>query len=94
MSDEYKALLPVGRFDKGDIVGGIPESQIKALIANGIIQKCDSVQITITKQHSGNAGASQDSLSKSFETSESNQTITEEQVTAEETVCSDNMKGE
>ena len=39
MTKQYKAVEPVGRFAKGDIIGGLPESQIKQLLADGVIKE-------------------------------------------------------
>ena len=30
MAKQYKALQPVGRFQKGDVVGGLSDAQIKS----------------------------------------------------------------
>ncbi len=38
MTTQYKAVEPVGRFAKGDIIGDLPESQIKQLLADGVIK--------------------------------------------------------
>lgn len=35
----YKALQPIGRFEKGDIVGGLSDDQIKRLEADKIIEE-------------------------------------------------------
>lgn len=35
----YKALQPVGRFEQGDIVGGLSDDQIKRLEADKIIEE-------------------------------------------------------
>lgn len=35
----YNALQPVGRFEKGDIVGGLSDDQIKRLEADKIIEE-------------------------------------------------------
>ncbi|MFW1853009.1 hypothetical protein ACG9XR_20910 [Acinetobacter guillouiae] len=35
----YKALQPVGRFEKGDVVGGLSDDQIKQLEADKIIEE-------------------------------------------------------
>lgn len=35
----YKALQPVGSFEKGDIVGGLSDDQIKRLEADKIIEE-------------------------------------------------------
>lgn len=34
----YKAKVPIGRFEKGDIVGGLTEQQIEELIKNDHIE--------------------------------------------------------
>ena len=39
MSKQYKALMPVGRFEKDDIVGGLSDEQIKQLLADKIIEE-------------------------------------------------------
>jgi len=39
MVKQYKATQPVGRFKKGDVVGGLGDAQIKKLVANGVIQE-------------------------------------------------------
>lgn len=39
MAKQYKALQPVGRFQKGDMVGGLDDAQIKKLVADGVIQE-------------------------------------------------------
>lgn len=39
MAKQYKALQPVGRFNKDDIVGGLDDAQIKKLLADGVIQE-------------------------------------------------------
>ena len=38
MTKQYKARQPVGRFRTGDIVGGLPESQIQDLLKQGVIE--------------------------------------------------------
>ena len=35
----YKALQPIGRFEKGDIVGGLSDDQIKRLEADKVIEE-------------------------------------------------------
>ena len=37
MAKQYIALQPVGRFRKGDVVGGLTDAQIKDLLKNKII---------------------------------------------------------
>ena len=39
MAKQYKANQPVGRFKKGDVVGGLSDAQIKKLLADGVIQE-------------------------------------------------------
>jgi len=39
MAKQYKATQPVGRFQKGDVVGGLGDAQIKKLLADGVIQE-------------------------------------------------------
>jgi len=39
MAKQYKATQPVGRFQKGDMVGGLDDAQIKKLVAAGVIQE-------------------------------------------------------
>ena len=39
MAKQYKALQPVGRFNKGDLVGGLCDAQIKKLVADGVIKE-------------------------------------------------------
>lgn len=39
MATQYKAVEPVGRFAKGDIIGDMPASQIKQLLADGVIKE-------------------------------------------------------
>lgn len=39
MAKQYKATQPVGRFKKGDVVGGLDDAQIKKLVAEGVIQE-------------------------------------------------------
>ena len=34
---QYKALEAVGRFSKGDFVGGFSEAEIQKLVADGVI---------------------------------------------------------
>ena len=38
MAKQYKARQPVGRFNSGDIVGGLSESQIQDLLQRGVIE--------------------------------------------------------
>lgn len=38
MSKQYKARQPVGRFNAGDIVGGLSDSQVQDLLQRGVIE--------------------------------------------------------
>lgn len=38
MTTLYKAVQPVGRFAKGDIIGDMPDAQINQLLADGVIK--------------------------------------------------------
>lgn len=42
MTKQYKALQPVGRFSKGEVVGGLTDVQIKQLLADKIIEEVKS----------------------------------------------------
>ncbi len=42
----YKALMPVGRFEKDDIVGGLSDEQIKQLLADKIIEEVKPSALT------------------------------------------------
>lgn len=44
MAKRYKALQPVGRFKKGDVIGGLSDAQIKKLLADGLIQEVPEVK--------------------------------------------------
>lgn len=44
MAKQYKALKPVGRFKKGDVIGGLSDTQIKKLLADGVIQEVPEVK--------------------------------------------------
>ncbi len=46
MSKQYKALMPVGRFKEGDIVGGLSDEQIKQLLADKIIEEVKPSALT------------------------------------------------
>lgn len=39
MDKQYKALKHVGRFEKGDMVGGLSDEQIKKLVADKVIEE-------------------------------------------------------
>lgn len=38
MAKQYKALQPVGRFKKGEVVGGLDDAQIQDLLRRGVIE--------------------------------------------------------
>lgn len=46
---QYKALKPVGRWQKGDVVGGLTEDQIKKLVAERVIEEIKT-QTKATKE--------------------------------------------
>ena len=39
MTKKYKAVDQIGRWQKGDIVGDLPESQISQLLKQGLIEE-------------------------------------------------------
>ncbi|WP_353141348.1 hypothetical protein [Acinetobacter pragensis] len=41
MSKQYKARQPVGRFNTGDIVGGLSDIQIQDLLQRGVIEAAE-----------------------------------------------------
>jgi hypothetical protein len=45
MAKQYKATQPVGRFIKGDVVGGLSDAQIKKLLTDGTIQEAPEIKI-------------------------------------------------
>lgn len=50
MSKQYKARQSVGRFNSGDIVGGLSESQIQELLHRGVIEQVKQpVQAKVTQ---------------------------------------------
>ena len=53
MAKQYKALKPVGRFQVGEVVGGLNEDQIKKLIADCVIQEVKTA--AVTKKITGDA---------------------------------------
>jgi len=53
MAKQYKALQPVGRFQKGDVVGGLSDTQIKKLAAEGVIQEVPEVKTAPAKKTTG-----------------------------------------
>ena len=53
MAKHYKALKPVGRFQVGELVGGLNEYQIKKLVTDGVIQEVKTA--AVTKKITGDA---------------------------------------
>lgn len=53
MKKQYKALQPVGRFQKGDVVGGLDDAQIKKLLADGVIQEVPEPKAVPAKKTTG-----------------------------------------
>lgn len=53
MAKQYKALKPVGRFQQGDIVGGLADAQIKELLAKGVIEEVKPTTVTAKKTSAG-----------------------------------------
>ena len=53
MAKQYKALKPVGRFQAGELVGGLNEGQIEKLVADGVIQEVKTA--AVTKKITGDA---------------------------------------
>jgi len=49
MAKQYKATQPVGRFKKGDVVGGLDDAQIQDLLQRGVIEEVkQSQKATVT----------------------------------------------
>lgn len=42
MTKQYKALKPIGRFKKGDYIGGFTEAEIKHHLAKGNIEEVEA----------------------------------------------------
>jgi len=53
MAKQYKATQPVGRFKKGDVVGGLDDAQIKKLLADGVIQEVPEAKAAPAKKTTG-----------------------------------------
>ncbi|WP_287966881.1 hypothetical protein [Acinetobacter sp.] len=53
MAKQYKATQPVGRFKKGDVVGGLDDTQIKKLLADGVIQELPEAKAALAKKTTG-----------------------------------------
>ena len=53
MVKQYKATQPVGRFQKGDVVGGLDDAQIKKLVADGVIQEVPEAKSAPAKKTTG-----------------------------------------
>lgn len=39
MTKQYNAIEPVGSWDKGDIIGDLPDAEVKRLLASGAIKE-------------------------------------------------------
>ncbi len=50
---QYKALKPIGRFEKGDFVGGLSEAEIKQHLAAGNIQEVKQAAATTKPMREG-----------------------------------------
>lgn len=51
MTQQYKALKPIGRFKVGETVGGLTDAQIKQLLADKIIDEVKpSAPTKLTKE--------------------------------------------
>ena len=57
----YIAKAPLGRFQKGDIVGGLTDQQIKELLANDLIELAQPTNQTTAKTSKPNSTNSQNS---------------------------------
>lgn len=55
----YIAKAPLGRFQKGDIVGGLTDQQIKELLANDLIELAEPTNQTTAKTSKPNSTNSQ-----------------------------------
>ena len=53
MAKQYKALKPVGRFQVGELIGGLNKGQIEKLVADGVIQEVKAA--AVTKKITGDA---------------------------------------
>ena len=53
MAKQYKATQPVGRFKKGDVVGGLDDAQIQKFLADGVIQELPEPQAAPAKKTTG-----------------------------------------
>lgn len=53
MAKQFKALQPVGRFKKGNVVGGLDDAQIKKLLADGVIQEAPEAKAAPAKKTTG-----------------------------------------
>ncbi len=53
MAKQYKATQPVGRFKKGDVVGGLGDAQIKKLLADSVIQELPEAKAAPAKKTTG-----------------------------------------
>ena len=53
MAKQYRATQPVGRFKKGDMVGGLSDAQVKKLLADGVIQEVPEPKAAPAKKTTG-----------------------------------------
>lgn len=60
----YIAKAPIGRFQKGDIVGGLTDQQIKELLANDLIEVAQPTNQTTAKTSKPNSTNSQNSAAE------------------------------
>ncbi len=49
MTKQYKAVEPVGRFAKGDIIGDLLPKQIEKLLEDGVIKAVEPVKADTAK---------------------------------------------
>lgn len=49
MKKQYQALQPIGRFEKGDIVGGLTDAEIKHHLVHGNIAEVNTKPVTVAK---------------------------------------------
>ena len=50
---QYKALKAVGRWQKGDVIGGLNDAQLKKLLADGVIQEVPEPKAVPAKKTTG-----------------------------------------
>jgi hypothetical protein len=69
MSKKYKALDQIGRWQKGDIVGCLPESQISQLLKQGLIEEVvqEIEPVSVVKQVESTQEVEQPNLEESHD---------------------------